>query len=94
MANIKNAVVIAEFRCPPEKNTLMFIFDQSSCHKAFADNALNASRMNERLEESSHVCEIQCGQEGFRSLLMTKGCDEEDSGRCGINTSTMKADEM
>ena len=24
----------------------MFIFDQSSCHKAYADDALNASRMN------------------------------------------------
>ena len=46
MANIKDAVAIAEFKYPPEKNTLIFIFDQSSCHKAYAKNALNTTRMN------------------------------------------------
>ena len=45
MANIKDAVAIAEFKYPPEKNTLVLIFDQSSCHKAHAENALN-TRMN------------------------------------------------
>ena len=34
MANIKDAVATAEFKYPPEKNTLVFIFDQSSCHNA------------------------------------------------------------
>ena len=48
MANIKNAVAMAEFKYPPEKNTLVFIFDQSSCHKAYAENALNVTRMNVR----------------------------------------------
>ena len=31
MANIKVAVAIAEFKYPPEKNTLVLIIDQSSC---------------------------------------------------------------
>ena len=48
MANIKDAVAIAKFKYPPEKNTLVFIFDQSSCHKADAENALNITRMNVR----------------------------------------------
>ena len=46
--NSKDAVAIAEFKYPPEKNTLIFIFDQSSCHKADAENALNITRMNVR----------------------------------------------
>ena len=40
------AAAIAEFKYPPEKNTLVFIIDQSSCHKAYAENTLTASRMN------------------------------------------------
>ena len=46
MANIEDAVAKAEFKHPPEKNTLIFIFNQSSCHKAYADNALNINKMN------------------------------------------------
>ena len=35
MADVADAVAIAEFKYPPQKNTLVFIFDQSSCHKAY-----------------------------------------------------------
>ena len=43
--NVKDAVTIAEYKYPKRRNTLVFIFDQSSCHKAFSDDALNASWM-------------------------------------------------
>ena len=46
MKNVEDAVKIAEYKYPARKNTLVFIFDQSSCHKAFAEDALNATRMN------------------------------------------------
>ena len=46
MANVADAVAIAEFKYPPQKNTIVFIFDQSSCHKAYTEDALNTSRMN------------------------------------------------
>ena len=48
MENIKNAVKIAKFKYPSESYTVVWIFDQSSCHKAFAEDSLNARRMNVR----------------------------------------------
>ena len=41
------AVAIAEFKYPKEAGyRLYWVFDQSSCHTAFSDDALNPSRMN------------------------------------------------
>ena len=31
---------------PAAHHTLVWLFDQSSCHRAFADNALNVQHMN------------------------------------------------
>ena len=53
MKNVEDAVKIAEFKYPPHRNIIVFIFDQSSCHKAYAEDALNASRMNERQAEAT-----------------------------------------
>ena len=44
--NMKNAVVIAEYKYVARNNTLVFILDQKSSLKAFSDDALNTSRMN------------------------------------------------
>ena len=46
IAQVETAIKIAEFKYPPSDNTLVFLFDQSSGHCAFADNALLAHRMN------------------------------------------------
>ena len=47
MKQMKNAVSIAEAKYPKEDGYRLFwVFDQSSCHMAFGDDALNASRMN------------------------------------------------
>ena len=47
MAQIEDAVKIAEVKYPREKGyRLAFIFDHSSCHGAYADDALNAYKMN------------------------------------------------
>ena len=37
---------IAEFKYRKNQNTLLFLFDQSSGHCAYADDALIASKMN------------------------------------------------
>ena len=43
---VKVAMSIAEFKYPKNQNTLLFLFDQSSGHCAYADDALIASKMN------------------------------------------------
>ena len=46
MENVKNAVKIAKHKYPTSSYTVCWIFDQSSCHKAYAEDALNVKRMN------------------------------------------------
>ena len=49
MANVEVAAQIAEFKYPTDKHTIVWLLDQSSCHRAFADDALkNAKVMNVR----------------------------------------------
>ena len=48
MNNVKNAACIADLIYPSASHTIVWIFDQSSCHRAFSDNALNVQRMNVR----------------------------------------------
>ena len=47
MKQMENAVKIAEAKYPKQQGYHLFwIFDQSGCHMAFADDALNVNRMN------------------------------------------------
>ena len=46
MENVKEAVRIAKFKYNNNKHSIVFIFDQSSCHRAFSEGALNSARMN------------------------------------------------
>ena len=48
MKNVEDAARIAEFKYPSDKFTITWLFDHSSCHRAFAEDALNAKRMNVR----------------------------------------------
>ena len=48
MMNIEVAERIAEFKYPSDKHTIMWLFDQGSCHWAFVEDALNAKVMNVR----------------------------------------------
>ena len=48
MVNIEVAARIAEFEYPSDKHIIVWLFDQSSCHQAFAEDALNAKVMNVR----------------------------------------------
>ncbi len=42
----EDAARIIELKYPSEKYTIAWLFDHSSCHRAFADDALNAKKMN------------------------------------------------
>ena len=46
LANVKDAIKIAKYKYPPDKYTVLFIFDNSSCHRAYAPDALNTKVMN------------------------------------------------
>ena len=46
MKQVEHAVTIAEIKYPRSSHNLLFLFDQSSGHTAFADDALNVNRMN------------------------------------------------
>ena len=47
MAQIKQAVAIAEIKYPKEDGWRhIWVFDHSSCHAAMADDALEANKMN------------------------------------------------
>ena len=47
MKHMEKAVQIAEAKFPKEEGyRLYWIFDHSSCHTAYADDSLNASKMN------------------------------------------------
>ena len=46
ISQVITAIKIAEFKYPATNNTIVFLFDQSSGHCAFADDALIAHKMN------------------------------------------------
>ena len=46
MKNVKKAVEIAEYKYPSNKYNILWVFDQSSGHHAYGDEALVAARMN------------------------------------------------
>ena len=43
---MEKAVQIAEFKYNPLTHTVLWQFDQSSCHKVYSPDALNANKMN------------------------------------------------
>ena len=46
ISQVEKAIQIAEIKYPASNHSLVFIFDQSSNHRAFLEDALNAKRMN------------------------------------------------
>jgi len=59
--------IMAEFKHPKEK--LLGVFDYSSCHGAYSDDALNAYKMNSKpggkqptMRDTKKVCHIWCLQ--------------------------------
>ena len=96
LAQVKNACDIAEFKYPSTAHTVAFIFDQSSSHRKFDEHALLAKniivkdRGERRVRDTTWAGRLQAmvnadgTAKGLRTIL---------HGR-GINTSTLKADDM
>ena len=88
---------IAQWKYPPESHSLVFIFDQSSCHCAYSGEALVVSRMNvNHAGAQPKMCDtIWNGQiqkmvgeygkpKGIKRVLQERG----------INTAEMKKGDM
>ena len=46
MSQVENAVKLADYKYPADEHNLVFLFDQSSGHTAYAEDALNVRCMN------------------------------------------------
>ena len=95
--NLKDAVVIAEHVYPGDNHTLVWLFDQSSCHKAFAEDALNARRMNVRPGGNQPQMRDTVWGRKVQTMVMADGTPKGMKmvlEERGINTSRMNADNM
>lgn len=96
MSQVKTACDIAEFKFNPEKHTIVFVFDQSSCHRKFDETALIAKNIlvkdggPRRVRDTVWAGKPQVmvnsdgSAKGLRTILAERG----------INTARMKADDM
>ena len=97
MVNIDRAARIVEWKYPSDKHTIVWLFDHSSCHRAFSENALNAMVMNvnpggaqPRMRDMMWAGRVQKmvfddgTPKGMRRVLEERG----------INTSRMVAGDM
>ena len=96
MHNVKNAVKIAEHIYPPATHTIIWLFDQSSCHKAFAEDALHVRHMNVFPGGQSQMHGTMWGRRVQKMVMedrRPKGTKMVLEER-GINTRKMNADDM
>ena len=96
MAQMKTACDIAEIKYPSSTHTVVFVLDQSSCHRKFDEKALVARNILVKDGGPRRVRDtVWAGQpqsmvmldgsaKGLRTILQERG----------INTSTLKADDM
>ena len=95
MDQIRNAADIADYKYRAT-HTIVWLFDQSSCHKKFDELALQASKIlvkdggRRRVRDTVWAGSIQemVNEDGFAKGLRTILQER------GINTQTMKADDM
>ena len=96
MTNVKDACDIAESKYNPAKHSIVFVFDQSSCHKKFDEKALIAKNIlvkdggPRRVRDTVWAGNPQAmvnsdgSAKGLKTILAERG----------INTARMKADDM
>ena len=97
MKNVEDAARIAEFKYPNDKYTVAWLFDHSSCHRAFADDALNPKKMNVRpggrqprmrdttwAGQPQWLVDVNGVPKGMKQVLQERG----------INSDQMRAEDM
>ena len=97
MAQIEKATKIAEYKYPPAMHTLVWLFDQSSCHRAYAPDALNVNNMNVKPGGAQAVMRDTVWAGSIQRMVfnngVAKGMKQVLEER-GINTQTLKAPDM
>ena len=96
MTHMKTACDIVEVKYPPSSHTVVFILDQSSCHRKFDDQALVARNILVKDGGPRRVRDTVWGGRPQSMVLpdrLAKGLRTILAER-GIFTSTLKADDM
>ena len=96
MTQMKTAYDIVEIKYPPASHTVVFVLDQSSCHRKFDDQALVACNI---LVKDKGTCRVRDTVWGGRpqSMVLPDGSAKGLKiilAERGIFTSTLKADDM
>ena len=98
---LKKAVRIADFKYPEDQYTVVWIFDQSSNHRAFSEDALVASRMNLKPGGKQPVMRstpvVVNGRPFVQSMVDNKGVPKglkRVLEERGVNTLGMKKNDM
>ena len=97
MHNVEDAVQIAEHVYPLASHTIVWLFDQSSCHRAFTEDALNVRHMNVRPGGIQPKMRDTMWGRQIQSMVMEDGTPKGMKmvlEERGINTSHMNADDM
>ena len=97
MLHIEKAVTISEIKYPKEGWRMVWVFDQSSYHKAMAADALDASKMNinpgEKQPKMHDVVWAGKSQKMSLILRVPKGMKRDLKER-GINADVLKGTQM
>ena len=98
MSQIKDAALIAETKYPRNQGyRLVWIFDHSSCHGAYAENALNAHKMNAKpggKQPAMRDTIINPFTGNVQRLVFSIGGLNQVLKERGIDTKKMKVNDM
>ena len=97
MRQIEKASKIAELKYPPAMHSLVWLFDQSSCHRAYAPDSLNVNNMNVRPGGAQAVMRDTVWAGKIQKMVdangIPKGMKQVLEER-GINTATLLGPDM
>ena len=97
LKQVKKAVDIAEAKYPGDKYTLVWLFDQSSGHCAFRDDALNVAKMNVKPGGAQPKMRDTIWAGKKQSMVLSNGRPKGMKmvlEERGIDTENMKAADM
>ena len=99
IAQVKKGISIAEFKYPLSNNTIVFLFDQSSGHCAYANDALIAHKMNVSDGERQPFLRDTVGDGKPQKMVTSSGIQKESQLKSlleerGVITTGLKKEDM
>lgn len=97
LKQVDHSITIAELKYPKETHSLVFLFDQSSGHTAFADNALNVNRMNVKPGGAQPAMRDTIWNGRLQKMVFNNGTPKgmrQVLTERGVDTRRMKADDL